>query len=97
MAPLVPWRRVPDEWLEDESTLETLVERWERKHQENAQRAEQKGRQEGEAALLRRQLERRFGPRPDWAADRIAAADTAALEEWSLRVLDAGSLEDVLA
>jgi flagellar biosynthesis/type III secretory pathway protein FliH len=109
LAPLVPWRRVPDEWLEDESTLETLVERWERKHQENAQRAEQKGRQEGrqegeqkgrqegEAALLRRQLERRFGALPDWARDRIAAADSAALEEWGLRVLDAGSLDDVLA
>ena len=52
----------------------------------------QRGRQEGEAALLRRQLERRFGALPDWARDRIAAADTAALEEWGLRVLDAGSL-----
>ena len=30
-------------------------------------------------------------------ADRIAAADSAALEEWGLRVLDAGSLDDVLA
>ena len=34
---------------------------------------------------------------PDWARDRIAAADTAALEDWGLRVLDAGSLDDVLA
>jgi hypothetical protein len=47
--------------------------------------------------LLRRLLERRFGALPDWARDRIAAADTAALEEWGLRLLDAGSLEDVLA
>jgi hypothetical protein len=29
--------------------------------------------------------------------DRIATADTVALEEWSLRVLDATSLDDVLA
>ena len=54
------------------------------------------GRQQGEAALLLRQLERRFGALPGWASDRIAAADTAALEEWGLRVLDAGSLDDVL-
>jgi hypothetical protein len=45
---------------------------------------------------LLRLLERRFGPVPDWARDRIAAADTETLEEWGVRVLDAGSLEAVL-
>jgi len=29
-------------------------------------------------------------------SDRVAAADAAALEEWSLRILDAGSLDEVL-
>ena len=81
--------------------LATRAEAWEQKLQEGEQRAEQKGRQEGrqegEAAILLRQLERRFGVLPDWARDRIAAADTAALEDWGLRVLDAGSLDDVLA
>ena len=85
--------------------LATRAKAWEQQRQEGEQRAEQKGRQagrqegrqEGEAALLRRQLERRFGVLPDWARDRIAAADSAALEEWGLRVLDAGSLDDVLA
>ncbi len=59
----------------------------------------QQQRQEGEASLLLRQLERRFGVGvlPDWARDGIAAADTAALEDWGLRVLDTGSLKDVLA
>jgi hypothetical protein len=65
--------------------------------QEGRQEGRQKGRQEGEAALLLRLLERRFGVLPGWARDRIAAADTAALEEWGLRVLDAASLDDVLA
>lgn len=55
------------------------------------------GRRAGEATLLLRQLERRFGPLPDWARDRIASADTGTLEEWGLRLLDAGSLEAVLA
>jgi hypothetical protein len=100
-ALLAPGVRVPDELLEMRNMLATRAEAWEQKLQEGEQRAEkrgeQKGRQEGEAALLRRQLERRFGVLPDWARDRIAAAEPAALEEWGLRVLDAGSLDDVLA
>ena len=56
----------------------------------------QEGRQEGEAAMLRRQLERRFGALPTWVTERIAAADSAALEEWGLRVLDANSIDEVL-
>lgn len=59
--------------------------------------AEQRGEEKGEAALLLRQLERRFGALPDWARDRVRAAGTVAMEEWGLRVLDAGSLEEVLA
>jgi DNA invertase Pin-like site-specific DNA recombinase len=101
LAPLAPDVRVPDALLEVRNMLATRAEAWEQTLQqrvrEGEQRAEQRGRQEGEAAILRRQLERRFGALPDWALDRIAAADTAALEEWGLRVLDAGSLEDVLA
>ena len=54
-----------------------------------------KGRQEGEATLLLRLLERRFGALPAPVRDRIA--DTATLEAWGLRVLDAGSLDEVLA
>jgi hypothetical protein len=61
------------------------------------QQGEQRGRQQGEAALLLRQLERRFGVLPGWARDRVLAADTAVMEEWGLRVLDAASLEEVLA
>jgi hypothetical protein len=54
------------------------------------------GRLEGEAAFLLRLLGRRFGALPAGVGDRAAAADAAALETWGLRVLDAGSLEDVL-
>jgi len=64
--------------------------------QEGRQEGEQMGRRQGEAAILLRQLERRFGALPGWASDRIATADTVALEEWSLRVFDAASLDDVL-
>jgi hypothetical protein len=44
-----------------------------------------------------RQLERRFGALPDWARDRVLAADTDMMEEWGLRVLDAASLDEVFA
>ena len=60
------------------------------------QDGEQKGINKGEAALLRRQLERRFGPLPEWALQKIEAADTAALETWGIQLLDADRLEDAL-
>lgn len=60
-----------------------------------------KGRVEGEAkggakALLRL-AERRFGALPAAARDRIMAADSATLESWLDRVLDAPSLEAVFS
>jgi hypothetical protein len=78
--------------------LQTRVHQWiERWKQEGEERGEQKGRCQGVAALLVRLLERRFGVLPGWATDRVLAADTAMLEERSLRVLDAASREEVLA
>ena len=53
------------------------------------------GRQEGEAALLYRQLTRRFGPLPDWVEDRLRRASIEELETWGDRVLDATKLADV--
>ncbi|MBF0185903.1 MAG: DUF4351 domain-containing protein [Magnetococcales bacterium] len=58
---------------------------------------EQKGRHEGETAILTRLLQRRFGDLPPWASQKIADADLATLENWSLRILDAPTLESVLA
>jgi hypothetical protein len=80
-----------------EGELKGRLEGEQKGRQEGRQEGEQRGRQEGEAALLLRLLERRFGVLPGWAKDRIATADTVALEEWGLRVLDAASLDDVLA
>jgi Putative transposase, YhgA-like/Domain of unknown function (DUF4351) len=98
MEPLSPGLQVPDELLEVRNMLATQAEGWKRQWlREGEQKGRQEGRQEGEATLLLRLLERRFGTLPGWALDRIAAADTVALEEWSLRVLDATSLDDVLA
>jgi len=55
----------------------------------------QEGRVEGEAAVLLRQMERKFRPLPDSARQRIASADAETLLVWAERVLDANSLDEV--
>jgi hypothetical protein len=68
-------------------------------------RGKEEGRQEGEhdgarreaMNILTRQLERRFGPLPEAASQKLKAAELATLEDWSLRLLDATSLEQALA
>ncbi|KYF63501.1 hypothetical protein BE11_39755 [Sorangium cellulosum] len=54
------------------------------------------GRQEGERAILLRQLRARFGELPDAAVARVEGAETAALERWAERVLSAETLAEVL-
>jgi hypothetical protein len=53
------------------------------------------GRVEGEAAMLLRLLNRKFHPLPEYALQRIAAADAETLLVWGERVLDAKCLEEV--
>ena len=54
------------------------------------------GRQEGELTILRRLIEKRFGPLPGWASDKLAALPASELEDLSERVLDAKSVEELL-
>ncbi|MEO5351230.1 MAG: Rpn family recombination-promoting nuclease/putative transposase [Magnetococcus sp. YQC-3] len=61
------------------------------------QTGEKKGRQEERASMLTRLLQRRFGDLPAWAIQKIAEAELPTLEEWTLRTLDAATLESVLA
>ncbi|MBF0603183.1 MAG: Rpn family recombination-promoting nuclease/putative transposase [Nitrospirae bacterium] len=64
---------------------------------EGRQEGEQIGEQRGEAKILTRQLQRRFGDLPAWANEKIAKAESHLLEEWSLRIFDALSLDDVFS
>ena len=57
----------------------------------------ERGRAEGSAALLSRQLTRRFGPLTTTITERLAQATPEQLEQWAERVLDAPSLDDVFA
>jgi hypothetical protein len=56
----------------------------------------QEGRQEGDIAILRRLIEKRFGALPGWAAEKLAGLSTTELEELSERVLDVRSVEELL-
>ena len=51
----------------------------------------------GKAATLHRLMAQRFGPVPAAAEQRIREAEEAQLDAWLDRILDAPSLEDVLA
>jgi len=64
--------------------------------QKGLQKGRQEGRQEGELTVLRRLIERRFGPLPGWAAEKLAALPVSGLEDLSERVLDAKSVEELL-
>jgi len=101
MAPRDPNFRIPADLLEVRTMLLTRAEQWQQEwlkagRQEGQQEGRQEGRREGEAALLLRQLERRFGDLPPWARDRVLAANTAVLDEWGLLILDAKHLEEVV-
>ena len=55
------------------------------------------GLQEGEATVLLRQIELKFGP-PDAAVrKRVQSADAETLLHWSERILTAGTLEQLFA
>ena len=55
----------------------------------------EQGMQKGEIKLLRRMLNRRFGPLPAWVDKRLEQAGEAELEAWADRVLECGSLDEV--
>ena len=69
---------------------EALMERGEAR---GLKRGKAVGLEQGKAVGLTRLLERRFGPLPATARDRIAAAGPGELDAWLDRVLDADSLD----
>jgi hypothetical protein len=59
-------------------------------------RSIEQGRQQGEAAVLLRQIERKFGPPSAEVRERVLSADPDRLLDWSERILTAETLESVL-
>jgi hypothetical protein len=55
----------------------------------------ERGRVEGKAELLQRQLATKFGTLPTGSMARLASASDAELADWADRILTAGTLESV--
>ena len=62
---------------------------------EGRREGEQIGIRKGQLAMLRRQLEHKFGKLPREAIERLERADVDLLLEWSDRVLTAAKLDDI--
>ena len=67
-----------------------------REYKKGRQEGRKEGRQEGELTILRRQIEKRFGSVPNWAEERLEKLSAKELEDLSVRVLDAKSIESLL-
>jgi predicted transposase YdaD len=77
--------------------MSTFAERFrEEGRSQGIQQGVQQGMQRGEAAILLRQLARKFGPLPATVRERIETADAETLLQWSERVLTASALDDVV-
>ena len=76
--------------------LSDKIPQWEQEFIEKGRKEGRKeGVEKGEAILLSRQLELKFGSLPDWAQAKIAEAHKESLENWGLKLLNASSLDEV--
>ena len=85
--PGVPLPEIAD-LLEIETMLAERVVEW-------TKTWERTGFYKGEAALLERQLRKRFGPLDAATEARLQAASNAEIEHWAERIFDARQLADV--
>ncbi len=53
------------------------------------------GLEEGERLVVRRLIEKKFGPMPAWVDQRLGAMTLGDIENVALRVLDAASLQEL--
>ena len=56
----------------------------------------QQGMHEGVEATLRKLIDLKFGPLPEWADQQVAAASDVQLDEWISGILTSGSLDELL-
>jgi predicted transposase YdaD len=72
---------------------------WERAKAEGVQEGRQEGRQEAQEhgrTLLRQLLQKRFGPLPEQAEQRLSAATREELDRWTLQILDVDRLDALI-
>jgi hypothetical protein len=69
--------------------MQTFIDRY-------IEQGREQGLQQGEAAVLLRLIERKFGPPTPDIRERVLSADAERLLDWSERILTAETLESVL-
>ncbi|WP_277621764.1 DUF4351 domain-containing protein [Kineobactrum sediminis] len=74
--------------VEERDMLAENLEHW-------AKIERQEGRLEGERRVLQRQLVRRFGELPAWAAEKLEAASAEQLDIWADDILAAQTLDEL--
>jgi hypothetical protein len=90
-------QRYPEEVAEMTRFAERFIQQGlERGLEQGIQAGRQGGIGQGEARVLLRLLELKFGPVPQDIRSRVESADADTLLQWSERVLSADSLEDVV-
>lgn len=82
--------------LNDILENKVLGREYKRGIEEGVQQGVRQGVQQGELTLLRRMIEGRFGILPEWADARLSRSSSSEIEAFSLRLLDATSLEELL-
>ncbi|MEE8523221.1 MAG: Rpn family recombination-promoting nuclease/putative transposase, partial [Thermoanaerobaculia bacterium] len=98
----LPEAGTPEDLLELTVMLEENVKKWKREWEEKGFRAGverglQQGTQRGEADLLLRQADRKFGGLDETQRARIESANAEQLLEWGERLLTARRPEDIFA
>ena len=81
-----------EDFAEVQIMLATRIKQWE---QEIRKQEFEKGILSGEAKLLHRQLQLRFGALPTWAEEKLAHATRAELDLWGAKILSAVTLDEV--
>ncbi|WP_058553874.1 Rpn family recombination-promoting nuclease/putative transposase [Thiohalocapsa sp. ML1] len=76
-----------------EPIMQTFIDRY---IEQGLEQGREQGLQQGEATVLLRQIERKFGPPDPAVRERVLAADPATLLAWADRILSAESLDAVL-
>ena len=64
--------------------------------QEGLEEEMQQGMQQGEASLLLRMIEQKFGCQPEIRREQIRNADVETLDKWSELLFEAKTVEDIL-
>jgi len=97
MAEEVLTRMTTEEILQDSSVYQWLIAKGEKIGVERGEKiGVEKGEKSGIRQMLTLQLTTRFGQLPQWAEMRLEAADTEALNRWTVNFVSAVSVEECL-